>query len=123
MWVESVANHFWWSLSTSTSSSDFVERFQSIVHHVINKHHWPGCQTFKKCEHPSLSNLRTKWMDVSSDAFIEFRKIIMHGTVKTDLLQIASGVHATLLEVITHSYRKISLHTNSYSAVSNSITA
>ena len=42
-WVESVSNHFWWSLSRSkTNSAELVERFLSIVHHVINKHHWPG---------------------------------------------------------------------------------
>ena len=111
IWVESVTNHFWRSLTTSTSSADFVERFQSMVHHVINKHHWPGCHTFKKCVHPNLSDSRTKWLNPASIAYIEFRKIIMHITVKTDLLQIEDGVHITLLEVtkayITYFYDRI----------------
>ena len=96
--MESVANHFWWSIATSKDSNDLVERFQSIAHHVVNKHHWPGCTSFKKCAHKPLTN-RTKWLNTRSVAYTEFRKIIMHWSVRTDLLQIQGGIHTTLLEV------------------------
>jgi len=107
-WVESTSNHFWWSLSTCEGNpKSLVERFQSIVHHVVNKHHWPGCSTFKKCAHKPLSitlQRQLKWMKPGSVAYQEFRKIIMHGNVQKDLSQMSTGLHTTLLEVYLHNF-------------------
>ena len=104
-WVESTSNHFWWSLQTAGGNcEDLVERFQSIVYHVVNKHHWPGCKHFKKCTHVPLAQTeqrKVKWMKVDSNAYKEFRKIILHNNVKKDLHQMSDGVHTTLLEVST----------------------
>ena len=83
-------------------SCHLAERFQSIVHHVVNKHSWPGCTYFKNCAHEDLDDTaqrRVKWMKRDSVAHQEFKKIILHFNVKKDLLQMAGGVHTTLLEV------------------------
>ena len=102
-WVECTSNHFWWCLSTAKENpQSLVERFQSIIYHVINKHHWPGCTYFKKCAHDKLDNTadrKVKWMKVESVAYEAFKKIILHINVRKDLQQMAGGVHTTLLEV------------------------
>ena len=102
-WVESVINHFWWSLETCNGKpEELVERFQSIIYHVINKHRWPGASHFKKCAHGKLDQTQArkmKWMVAGSPAHEEFKKIIMHYNVREDLMQMANGVNTTLLEV------------------------
>lgn len=102
-WVESTSNHFWWSLaSCSGNPDDLVERFQSIIFHVINKHHWPGAVHFKQCAHekiPDTPERRVKWMKAGSTAHDQFKKIIMHSNVRKDLHQMTGGIHTTLLEV------------------------
>ena len=96
-------NHFWWSLETAGDKpEELVERFQSVVYHVINKHHWPGYTHFRKCAHERIEDTdvrRVKWMKGDSLAYKEFRKIILHLNVKKDLMQMAGGIHTTLLEV------------------------
>jgi len=110
-WVESTSNHFWWSLSTCGGNpNSLIERFQSIVHHVVNKHHWPGCSVFKKCSHKPLPNTvqrQLKWMKPGSEAHKQFRKIILHINVKKDLGQMSTGSHTTLLEVFSINIRHI----------------
>ena len=100
-WVESTVNHFWWCIDTSENSDDLVERFRSIIFHVINRHHWPGCTYFKQCAHGNLSSTEqreVKWFKADSTAFKEFKKIILHINVTKDLQQIGQGVHTTSLE-------------------------
>lgn len=103
-WVESVSNHFWWSLVSSRGNPvEFVEKFESIVLHVINKHHWVGNTHFKKCAHGIIvedEQRKKKWMKADSKAYEEFKKIIVNKNVRKDLLQMGEGVHTTLLEVI-----------------------
>lgn len=102
-WIESVSNHFWWSLCASNGNAEeFAERFQSIVFHVINKHTWPGNHYFKKCAHekiPKDAQREKKWMVPGSEAHNAFKNILLHANVKKDCLQMGGGVHTTLLEV------------------------
>lgn len=110
LWVESLVNHFWWSVSTSTDALDLVERFTSIVHHVVNKHHWPGYNSFKKCDHERLAKTdarNIKWMTQGSKAHEEFKTILNRYTLRNDLLQIHGAAHTTLLEVLVRSYARI----------------
>jgi len=82
-----VQYHYWWCISTCSSNEDLVERFQSICHHVINRHEWTGCQTFKECAHPNLAATqarKVKWMAAGSASYLAFQKIIMSGYLRND---------------------------------------
>ena len=51
-WIKAVCNHLWWSSATCNGDAELLkEKWMSIVFHTANKHHWPGCKHFKKCEH------------------------------------------------------------------------
>jgi hypothetical protein len=97
-WVKSIENHYWWSISKATSPKELVERFRSILFHIVNRHSWPGCEIFQRCEHATLQR-KTKWMDPEDTAYQEIRKIITTKQLQNDLLQIGEVVHTTLLEV------------------------
>ena len=111
-WIECTSNHFWWSLQSSNNNTEeLVEKFQSIVHHVINRHFWIGNKHFFECAHNELEQTevrKIKWMKKDSKAHKEFKKIILHGNVRKDLLQMAGGIHTTLLEVMfTYNFIKL----------------
>ena len=96
-------NHFWWSLQTAGDNpEELIERFQSIVYHVIDKHHWPGHVFFNKCFHEKIPNTearKVKWMKGDTPAYTEFRKIVLNPSVRKDLMQMSGGIHTTALEV------------------------
>ena len=97
LWIQSIQNHFWWSLDTATSAKDLVERFQSILHHIVDRHEWSGNHTFKRCEHGPVAN--RKWMDPGSTCYKELRSMLKSPLMVKDLLQIGKSVHTTRLEV------------------------
>ena len=105
LWVESTAKHFWWSLySCGNNPLEHVERFQSIVHHVINKHYCPGCINFNQCAHDPILNTETrrmKWMKPGSTAHVDFRKIILHCNPKK---RFASNVRCSSYYVVRGKY-------------------
>ena len=71
-----------------------------LLHHVTNKHHWPGYNSFKKCAHKRLTEARkVKWINPGSKAYNELKKIMTKANLKKDLMQIHGAVHTTLLEV------------------------
>lgn len=42
-WIRPIINHFWWSCSTCKGSVDtLLKRWMAILHHINNKHIWPG---------------------------------------------------------------------------------
>lgn len=42
-WIRPIINHFWWSCSTYKGSVDTsLKRWMAILHHINNKHIWPG---------------------------------------------------------------------------------
>jgi len=105
LWIESIQNHFWWCVDTATSPEDLVERFLSILNHVVDKHEWIGNRTFKKCEHGPLG--KKKWLDPESEAYKVLRAKLKNALVTKDLLQIGRSVHTTRLEVLIQNTYKL----------------
>ena len=55
-WTAAIVNHLYWSIATCNSNGEeLVEQFKSIVHHTVNKHHFPHQRFYKKCAHEELS--------------------------------------------------------------------
>lgn len=65
-------NHFWWAVDSCEGNEvGLVERFTSVIHYIVNKHRWPGCKVYKKCEHdpiPRNVERKKKWLKASSPA-------------------------------------------------------
>lgn len=109
-WRPSIINHFWWSVDSCEEDPDnLVERFTSVIHHIVNRHRWPGCKIYKKCEHGRLSpeeERKNKWMKAGSPSHKALVKIVKNKRILNDLRQCYYGVTTTMLEVYHSLYLK-----------------
>lgn len=74
-WIRPIINHFWWSCSTCKGSVDtLLKRWMAILHHINNKHIWPG----GRCRHPEgVTEIENKkWLERDSEAFKQLRKVV-----------------------------------------------
>ena len=54
-WIKSICNHLWWCARSSYSEPKLlVEKWESILCHVTNKHSWEDKKFFHACQHPDL---------------------------------------------------------------------
>ena len=71
-WIPSIVNHLWWSAESCGKDPEVLkERWLSVIHHVTNRHEWPGNRHFHKCEHGRLTTeeqRRKKWLKPGSTA-------------------------------------------------------
>lgn len=68
-------NYFWWSCSTCKGNVDsLLKRWMAILHHINNKHIWPG----GRCRHPEgVTKIENKkWLERESEAFKHLRKVV-----------------------------------------------
>lgn len=109
-WNQSVLNHFWWSVdSCGGDPESLVERFTSVIHHIVNRHEWPGCTFYKECEHgplPQEVQRQKKWMKGGSPAHVALTKIVKDKRLLKDMKQCCLGVATTMLEVYHSLYLK-----------------
>ena len=55
-WIPSIVNHLWWSAESCGKDPEVLkEKWLSVIHHVTNRHEWPGNKHFHKCEHGRLT--------------------------------------------------------------------
>ena len=56
-WIQSIANHLWWSAAACNGSVDLLhEKWKSVLNHTISKHNWSGNTHFHKCSHSRISS-------------------------------------------------------------------
>lgn len=74
-WIRPIINHFWWSCSTCKGSVDtLLKRWMAILHHINNRHIWPG----GRCRHPEgVTEIENKkWLERDSEAYKQLRKVV-----------------------------------------------
>ncbi|KAE8611309.1 hypothetical protein XENTR_v10012404 [Xenopus tropicalis] len=87
-WIDPTVNHFWWSLKTSNGNVELLlEKWASLVNHVINVHEWPGTTIlYHNCAHSQREMpCERKWLHRESTAFNTFRSIVLSKRVICDL--------------------------------------
>ena len=96
-------NHLYWSIFTcGGKGKELVERFTSLQHHVVNKHHFPHNFFYKKCDHASLSEDETRkkeWFHMGSEAHEKVIRVLSEKSLPGDLEQMTEQVNTTMLEV------------------------
>ena len=105
-WIPSIVNHFWWSVTTCNKDPNVLyERFSSIIYHTINRHEWPGCKYFKKCEHAALTKdeeKEKKWLVEGSDAHQYLVSLVKDKRFKNDMKYLTESIHTTNVEVFNN---------------------
>ena len=55
-WIPSIINHLWWCAESCNKDAEVLqEKWVSVIHHVTNRHSWPGNKHFHKCDNQPLS--------------------------------------------------------------------
>ena len=72
LWIASIVNYLWWCAESCNKDAEVLqEKWLSVIHHITNKHSWPGNKHFQKCDHQPLSREqqdKNKWLKSGSTA-------------------------------------------------------
>ena len=102
-WAPAIVNHLYWPIFTcGGNGKELVERFTSLQHHVVNKHHFPNNVLYKKCDHASLSEDQTRkkeWLRMGSEAHENIIRVLSERIHLGYLEQMTEQVNTTMLEV------------------------
>ncbi len=102
-WIPSIVNHLWWSAQTCEGNAEVLkEKWVSVIHHVTNRHDWPGNKHYHRCVHEPLDELteRTKlWLSPGSEAHKALVRTVKDKRLLKDLDHLTKCIHTTTLEV------------------------
>lgn len=109
-WIPSIINHLWWSATTCEGNSVLLkEKWLSVIHHVTNRHDWPGNQFYHKCAHQPYTqevSRKKKWLIPGSAAHNALVGVVKDKRLLKDIEHLTKCVHTTLLEVYHSMYLK-----------------
>uniref|UniRef100_A0A671PRE8 Uncharacterized LOC107702177 n=1 Tax=Sinocyclocheilus anshuiensis TaxID=1608454 RepID=A0A671PRE8_9TELE len=109
-WIPSIVNHLWWSAQTCEGNAEVLkEKWVSVIHHVTNRHDWPGNKHYHRCAHEPLDELteRTKlWLSPGSEAHKALVRTVKDKRLLKDLDHLTKCIHTTTLEVYHSMYLK-----------------
>lgn len=78
-----------------------VERFTSLLNHVINVHSWTGSVLYNACEHPPITpeqNRVKKWLNPRSEAYAKLKRITEDKTFLKDIRRASNYCHTGEIE-------------------------
>lgn len=99
-WIQSVANHLWWSAATCDGNVKILrEKWLSLLHHIVGKHHWKKSslhKLVKKCGHPTLStkdHKNIKWLESSSPTHVALEDVVTNRKLIKDIGKLTKFHH------------------------------
>ncbi|KAE8584981.1 hypothetical protein XENTR_v10021182 [Xenopus tropicalis] len=102
-WIPTITSHLWWAANTSHGNTDLLlERWQSLLPHLVNQHKWKGMKFSSGCTHRPLAAREQKscpWLKKGTLAFYSLRQVIIHPHVSNDLLHLSQISHAEEVEM------------------------
>ncbi|XP_044141617.1 uncharacterized protein LOC122931608 [Bufo gargarizans] len=100
-WIEKIVNHFWWCVKTCDHNAFFFrERWNSVLHHVANRHEWEDGEHYNKCAHQELRPEDTSvlWLRKESTAYQKLEEIIKSEQMNSDVPHLIRNCHTGPLE-------------------------
>ena len=99
-WIKSVCNHLWWCARSSYSEPKLlVEKWESILCHVTNKHSWEDKKFFHACQHPDLPQERQKkWIRKDSPTYTALSEVVNNKNLVRDIEMLCKFLHTGKLE-------------------------
>lgn len=101
----------WWCAESCNKDAKILqERWLSVIHHVTNRHSWPGNKHFHQCDHHQPHSReqqrKKKWLKPGSAAHTALVNIVKDKLLLKDLLHLTQFAHTTALEVYHSMYPK-----------------
>lgn len=79
-----------------------LEKWNSLVYHIINIHRWNDAATYHSCNHGEPTedqNIKRTWLTIDTTAFYRLKDIVQNKSLVRDLPQISQFCHTEELEV------------------------
>lgn len=109
-WIPSIVNHLWWSATTCEGNPEILkEKWTSTIHHVVNRHDWPGNRHYHQCPHGELDPRmvrKKKWLEPGSAPHKALVNVVKDKRLLKDLEHLVKCVHTTSLEIYHSMYLK-----------------
>ncbi|KAK3107635.1 hypothetical protein FSP39_018839 [Pinctada imbricata] len=96
-WAHSISNHMYWAASSSNGNGEMVlQKWQSILNHVCNKHEGHG-DLFPTCQHEEITK-DVCWLKMGSKVYKELRDVITSNFLMNDIKKLSPGEQTSDLE-------------------------
>ncbi|KAK3085241.1 hypothetical protein FSP39_000451, partial [Pinctada imbricata] len=83
-WARSISTHMYWEASSSNGNGEIVlQKWQSILNHVCNKHEGHG-DLFPTCQHEEIIK-NVCWLKMGSKVYKELRDVITSNFLMNDI--------------------------------------
>ena len=79
-----------------------MERFLSVIHHICNRHEFPGNKYYHKCEHDPYTIEETKereWLKMGSPPHEALKKVILQSELVKDMKKMSENASTSALEI------------------------
>ncbi|KAG1928205.1 uncharacterized protein LOC120477297 [Pimephales promelas] len=97
-WYRSIKNHIYWTAASSSSGTERVAKWTSILNHIqdVHTHDDP---VFPQCLHPqSTTTDKSKWMRAGTTAFSRLEKILRNKRILKDVEKLSPHHQTSSLE-------------------------
>ena len=102
-WIQSMSNHLWWHAATCDGNVVLLrEKWESVVHHIVNKHKWTCNTLFHQCGHRRIPSSEAKnicWLKPGSPAHLALGEVVLSTKLLKDLAKLTDFCHTGNIEV------------------------
>ncbi|XP_033116607.1 uncharacterized protein LOC117116642 [Anneissia japonica] len=96
-WEKCVVNHFWWCCETCEGDvTQLLERWQSVLRHIVDVHEWRCATKFFKCAHGEQEPKAL--LEAGGDAHKALQSIVMEKKFQKDMKLATAFCHTGNLE-------------------------
>lgn len=102
-WVSPIKSHLLWCVRTCDERPDvLVQKWNSLLYHVVNTHSWQAERGYKHCQHdyvPEAVCHRRKWLSKGGKAHKSLKTIVLNKKLQHDLRHVSHFCSSAELEV------------------------
>ncbi|OCT73697.1 uncharacterized protein LOC108695508 [Xenopus laevis] len=100
-WSAPVRNHLWWAVRSCKGNTELMmEKWNSLIYHVIGVHNWKTGALYHGCEHaPEEDDAARLFLRKDSRAYRKLREIVLSQNINKDLPKLVNICHTGELDV------------------------
>ncbi len=118
-WLPSNNNHLWWCADNCECNPEkLLEMWQSLLHHITNRHHWSYGQYFLECAHNPLTDEQvnnTAFLKAGAPDHAALSKVVLDKRLNNDIRQLSEFCHTGALESYHSKFAKYVPHRKHFS--------
>ncbi|KAE8595132.1 hypothetical protein XENTR_v10015546 [Xenopus tropicalis] len=121
-WSAPVRNHLWWAVRSCEGNTELMmEKWNSLIYHVIGVHKWRTGALYHGCEHaPQEDEVTRSFLGKGSRAHRKLREIVLSRDINKDLPKLRNICHMGELDVFRSNalkYRPKQSHFSTHSLI------